>query len=680
MSFLLIVLGSLVLALLFGVKWEKAIPVWTMTLLLGTYFMGVLHKLRYLKYIKEFLIVALIVSVIYGLISKKLIYNLKKGLSQGSIIFWIVCIIMGIAVSTHKIIEWDDLNHWATVTKQIFMQNNIPTGANSVSSYSDYHPLGALAFYFFLSDFKNFHEELLFPIQYFLISMCFIPFWGNIRFKKGTIVKNILALFICIVFPLQISFHTLLHIKADSLLSALFAFSVIELWILGSRFVDKKTDINMLAEIMNLSLAVVCMAITKSAGILLCIFVLLAFAVVIICNKKYDWFVYMVATGGLTYVFYWAWEKYCDYYGNVSYISQGFSGIEVNDYLNTLIDIFRYTPGFLYCIFVFMLVVFAFCVAKKRYFESKYNIVLIGVFIISAVISYFCRNGYLDKWFSQFVDDGSNGYVVCHYLYAFCTWPVTYVYEIQPWGMSTLECCMAVMFITVFLKYFLNVSGYRKAYLPIFCVIVVGWFVYILGHMTMYMTMFGGTETSGLSAFSRYLMIYAAGLFSLSTYVIYEYLMADKSCICDKGIVLLAVCVAVVGNLSSTYKQIFEYDEMPYVQLHMSYRDNAEKNVEYFADYQGGDFKYIRLAESSASQIEQFYKFLLSPYQDVGKFSFDNFDTEQFAQCIENNDVKYLIVDGGSIQNGENADLLNALISEYHLEKLSDTVYLCNNS
>jgi hypothetical protein len=326
-----------------------------------------------------------------------------------------------------------------------------------------------------------------------------------------------------------------------------------------------------------------------------------------------------------------------------------------------------------------MLVVFAFCVAKKRYFESKYNIVLIGVFIISALISYFCRNGYLDKWFSQFVDDGSNGYVVCHYLYAFCTWPVTYVYEIQPWGMSTLECCMAVMFITVFLKYYLNARAYRNVYLPIFVVTSVGWLVYILGHMTMYMTMFDGPETSGLSAFSRYLMMYAAGLFSLSTYVIYEFIMAQKSRMRDIGIVLMAVYVAVIGNISSTWKQIFAYDEMPYVQLHISYRNAAEKNVEYFVDYHDKDFKYIQLADSSANQIEQFYKFLLSPYQNIGKFSFDNFDTEQFSQCIENTEAEYLIVDWESVQNDENADLLNTLVGEYNLEKLSDTVYLCNN-
>jgi hypothetical protein len=109
--------------------------------------------------------------------------RLKDTLSLNIILF--LAFYIGVFIFCRRIVVtgWDDLNHWAVITKQIYYLGAVPTDEISVSSFSDYPPIAAIWINLFLSDFSNYREDVIFGVWNILLGMCFLPFWELIDKK-----------------------------------------------------------------------------------------------------------------------------------------------------------------------------------------------------------------------------------------------------------------------------------------------------------------------------------------------------------------------------------------------------------------------------------------------------------------------------------------------------------------
>lgn len=331
MGFLIVIAGSLLIAVILDIAWEDTIPATFFTLLTGTFLLGVFENLDKVRYLKFGLAICIVAGYIYCIIAKDFFHILRGKLSVKMMLFFL-CLIVGGNILTHfYVISWDDLNHWALVIKQTFFMNQIPTGNNSISAYSDYQPLGALASYWFLSDFSAFHEELLFPIQFFEISVCFLPFWKYLFIEKNKILKNILGLLICLVLPFVFTPHFCLQLEIDNFVAVLFLYACICIWEMCIRNATEKAW-NIYALFMTAGV----LAIAKSVGIYLCCVLGIALFALSLCCREKKLFVAGAGTMTVSLMLWYLWEAFCKAHGNTSYISEGFSNIGLWSYLETV--------------------------------------------------------------------------------------------------------------------------------------------------------------------------------------------------------------------------------------------------------------------------------------------------------------------------------------------------------
>lgn len=67
-----------------------------------------------------------------------------------------------ILLVNHRIIFWDDYSHWGTMPKQVFYLHRLPGGADSLSGYSDYQPIGTIFLYAYIGQSSGESNSLRF--------------------------------------------------------------------------------------------------------------------------------------------------------------------------------------------------------------------------------------------------------------------------------------------------------------------------------------------------------------------------------------------------------------------------------------------------------------------------------------------------------------------------------------
>ena len=168
MGLLCIIVLSFTMAVIFRKKWLETLPLSVFVIMLLTYSLGVVNWLDKLWLLKWGIFLGCI--IILFLFIRRNSFNdikIKEKISVGLLMFTVTSIGMALILSSHLFVEWDDLNHWGITLKQMFYIDAIPNGQNAISDYNDYPPIGSLFIHWFLSDFKEFRENLIFPIYNF---------------------------------------------------------------------------------------------------------------------------------------------------------------------------------------------------------------------------------------------------------------------------------------------------------------------------------------------------------------------------------------------------------------------------------------------------------------------------------------------------------------------------------
>lgn len=676
MGMLCIIVLSFTMTVICRKKWLETLPLSAFVIMLLTYTMGVVNLLDKLWLLKWGILLGCVV-ILFLFIRRNGFKDIKieEKISVGLLMFAVISIGMSLILSSHLVMEWDDLNHWGITVKQMFYIDAIPNGQNAISGFNDYPPIGSLFIYWFLSDFNEFRENLIFPVYYFGILICLTPFFKRIPDGKNKICKQITAFFICILLPGAFACTAVVNLKIDSFVAVLFMFIVISvLEIVWGE--DKLCFWDVLVMFSALSV----MVLTKSVGIYLSIVATIPLLIFVFSfrNKKY---IAMCVVGIiLQIIFYFSWKLFCYKYGNTSYISIEFGKIQKMDYLRTMKAVLVQMPWFLYPVLFYIagMLLWALYLKKDKISIKGKWVLLLTTGCIDLVISLFCRSDYLNNWFEELVDDKSKEYITKHYIYYFCRQPINFQYEENvAYEMSALECIMLITIIMLSICCMAEGRKYRK-YLIVQSVLLIGFVIYVVGHLTMYRCMFSESESAVLAAYSRYLMMYLGGFVGGNLYLLYCWWIKEEGKNKFLISVLLLGSTIFLSNIPFTYMSVFRYHEghFAFLSNHRKWVVDIVESIEQEMEEPENGIWIAGEDDSWWMMNEARYHF--APQKGLcDTWVLSSISEEELVEVLEEADeeeIKYLAVDMSEELSEENQKKLNKILEYYHLEEKSDPI------
>ena len=388
-----------------------------------------------------------------------------------------------------------------------------------------------------------------------------------------------------------------------------------------------------------------------------------------------------IAGIGIEAFFYLSWKVFCRIYGNASYISDEFGKIHIMDYLRTIKAILIQMPWFLYPVLAYIvgMLLFAILVNKDKISEKGKQILLISVVCIDFFISFFCRHGYLYHWFEGLVNDESKEYVTKHYIYYFCRQSVTYQLEEHvTYGMSALECIMLITIIMLLVRFSTGNKKYKE-YLMVQVPLWIGFIVYVVGQLAMYRYMFSRGESSVLSAYSRYLMMYFGGLLGGTFYLLYCGWINSEDKKKLPGLSVLLGSIIFISNIPFAYMCIFQYHE-GYFAVRWEHREKGVAVVEKIRQEMENTEDGIWITNSNDAGWtinEARYHFTPDYGLEFGRaWILDNVQEETLIEMIEVADaekkIRYLAVDMSEEFSVENQKKLDKILEYYQIEEQKD--------
>lgn len=266
--FLMLLSPSLYFCIKNDIDIVKSLPLTFFTIIIIIYLFGMIKLMRLSVYLIAIISIAFFISSIYLFIrSNKKIILLKK-ICQPSFVIWMLISCFLIALDHGRLLSnWDEFSHWGDVVKAMFNLNDFSTNPNSLSVAKTYLPAISLFQYFWQIIRGEFIEWYLYLSIHLFIITLFAPFLKNIRWKD--IYKFLIAILLIIFVPIIFYEEYYTSTYVDSFVSCIFAYSMASIY-----FAKKYSRF----EILNLSLSLSVMTLSKDIGIvfsIICIFVVL---------------------------------------------------------------------------------------------------------------------------------------------------------------------------------------------------------------------------------------------------------------------------------------------------------------------------------------------------------------------------------------------------------------------
>lgn len=478
-----------------------------------TYFLGILNLLHYIQWIKICLLVILI--CLLGVEIKKCstkVVIFRTIFTRGALGMTVVAVLFFALQYGNKIIDWDDLSHWATYLKQMHFLKTIPTEGVSVSRFNDYQPIGAMMLYWFFSDFTLFPEQMLRATWSCLMVVFLAPFWELLD-KRENIWEAILMGLSIAFLPVLFVPNSLLSIRGDSVVATLFLYTVVKL---SEKSIDQWSGEDYFAN----ALVLAAMLLAKSVAVLFFGSILL-YGLLVTKKKVQAKYVISVL---MSFVVSLSWSLFCHLHANHSYISSGFKRIEITDYIHTIIAFIKGTPPFLFPALVLFIGLTCLFVVKKELISQHTNLflVLLAIFGVgSAVVARYL--GGASYWQNKLAAGGDyNRYMAAHYWYGFTCYPFTFLNNDIEFGPSLLEASVILFGLMICLVEHGKAENLELK-VRVFAVLISTIIVYMIGHLALYLYLFSQAEASVLSAFNRYLAMPFTALMGAVLYWTYKY-------------------------------------------------------------------------------------------------------------------------------------------------------------
>lgn len=305
------------LALYFERQIEDTMPMSVFLLGLAAYFTAVTNHLSRVLQLAGlgYAFITVLFTALWVVKNKKNMFDGVKSFasvykSPGLMVFAMAVTSVLILFRSHFVTNWDDFNYWAMFSKNIFARNGMVSGASSCTAFKDYTPVVQLMYYAVFKSLGAFSEAWMFMVNNVLLLVCMLPF-----LKKGQgerIVKWLLRAGAALLFPLAAMFQQLHCLGVDCILSVLFGYLLVRI------FMDDKRDLFFCADI---AVASCFLMLTKSAGVLLVSMVLICLLV-----KEGVGGIKAAAAFVPSYICLASWRIFCRLAGNTSYLTDKAAG------------------------------------------------------------------------------------------------------------------------------------------------------------------------------------------------------------------------------------------------------------------------------------------------------------------------------------------------------------------
>jgi len=637
MAIAIIILLALLISNKRRVVIQQGILLSVVLVTLFTYALGVLNLLKYLPQIKMVLTVVLILNLILeGKKGNLSIQELRGYFTKSSAVTLIAVTGIFFLMYGKEIIDWDDLSHWGTYVKQMFYIHKIPVQADSISGYVDYQPAGAMYLYWFISDFSAFPEKIVRALWCAFTMVLLVPFWNLLDETRESKMEFVLQTICCILLPMLFVANSIISLRGDSVVALVFLYALISL---SKKKIADWTTYDFVENTLMMSL----MLLSKSVALLLWGFLLLcAFE-----KKAIKAYLKYLGSMILAFLFGWTWTIFCDYMGNSSYISEGFSNIQIKDYVHVIAAFVKGTPIFVFPVMLAMFLIILGLLFKEEFLCRHKNLLSIVFGVTGFAISLYGRYmGGAKQWEDYLAGSGDyNRYMAAHYWYGLLCQPITFLRDRIEIGPSIFEVLIVAFLIMILLLDSKKTSeslNLQKKRCYIFTILFVLLLTYILGQLAIYIFLFSKTEASRLAAFNRYLAMPMTGLMGV---VLFWGLSLGKM----KLRYALYLFIIYASKWTFALNCIF----MPRVGMPgelLQHREEYKGYSEEVKSILGADIKYVLVGNDDASWFENEMRYLLIPARPgIGMEVLDYLDESQVVASLETKRADYIIVNYKSI-------------------------------
>lgn len=273
--FILIVIISSYLTVIFNKKIEETLPFTNLSIIIVIYFFGLFNHLElgYYFVVSAAILCAGLLAFNYTKI------DLHKIFTVGFIFFFII---FALAMFINKYTfanTWDEAAHWLLTVKNMYILDKLSTVPQSNILYRDYPPGSALFHYFWARNLKVFLENSSYISMMVLIGSFLCSTLKNYSFGDW---KKLLLIYPILFFtPLTFYSYAYTGLFVEPLLGILFGYTL---------FIYFSQKLNIFT-ILTISLTFFVLVITKSTGIIfasLCIIIIVMDMLLI--KKNYMWF------------------------------------------------------------------------------------------------------------------------------------------------------------------------------------------------------------------------------------------------------------------------------------------------------------------------------------------------------------------------------------------------------
>ena len=401
LALIIIYINATVISIFFNKKIDETIIITVVFLVLIEYLCGLIGNLQLGIKVIEIITIASFLCIVYAFIKSKEKLKILKNIFTPGLMVYIIFILISICINKNRIFEkFDEYNHWAVMTKNMFAFNNFGTGHDIVLRYSEYPPFTNIVQYLFLGVLNIFREDVAIVAQSILYFSIIISIFRKIEWNRSLIYAIILA---PIMFFIPTIFYANFYheILVDGLLGVMFAYIVYQ-------FINEEDNLSF--KYMKIFIGMTMLALTKTSGIALLVFLVIAYLINIFKNKKSSkekrtFLILICIVLLLTSLWYmqtngqnkhWEWSNYLDITRYMNTESIDIANAIVRSIFIVKYESLRKIPIFYYIITIILIdiVILIYCKKTKarEYKNYKYYTVMmlieIPIFILALYVSY----------------------------------------------------------------------------------------------------------------------------------------------------------------------------------------------------------------------------------------------------------------------------------------------------
>ena len=219
--FIITFINSASISIKMNRKIEEVLPIVVIGIILVIYILGLFNNLALGVNIVELITTISLIHIIMQIKNKK--QKIIRNIITPGIVIYLMYIMINIILNKGRILEkYDSFNHWALITKNMYLYNGYGMMEKSIVNFNEYPPFTAIFQYLFLKIKGEYAEDTIIIAQNILYFSMIMPLFRNIDWQGK--IKNLNLLIPTVIFIPMIfykDFYT--EILVDGFIGILFA-------------------------------------------------------------------------------------------------------------------------------------------------------------------------------------------------------------------------------------------------------------------------------------------------------------------------------------------------------------------------------------------------------------------------------------------------------------------------